>query len=173
MGEGGGERSEVLKRLLEMEALICAQLGENKYATTMHVIANALQKLAAPPATLVEGGGGGAGSTAIGARRAWRGLCGQRLPASLRGVGESAGRGCVAVELSFCSLTLDIEVALRAAETGAVADNFPVLGLIEVELGAALDRGALLAWVSQFPKEHEVAFPPPCHRRDLRPSPPA
>jgi len=161
VGESGGERSEVLKRLLEMEALICAQLGENKYATTMHVIANALQKLAAPPATLVEGGGReGEGSTAIGARRAWRGLCGQRLPASLRGVGEGSGRGCVAVELSFCSLTLDIEVALRASETGAVSDNFPVLGLIEVELGSALDRGALLAWVSQFPKEHEVAFPP-------------
>ena len=148
-GDQGQLQRAVLQVLVSMEALLRAQVGDNQFVTSIHVIASALNKLSAlPPTGVLEAKGKG--------KVAWRALFGQRLPAGLR-VGAHGER--VAIELGFTSATFDPEQAL--ASTGMETRNgFPVPILFKIELGWQRDHGTPLAWISQFPSEAEVAFRP-------------
>ena len=115
----------------------------NNYAATIHTINTALVKL----------------STLQKVQKVYRGLAG-KLPKPFRVEDKFAARG--GVELGFMSTTTNKEVA---AEYAAAA---PGSLLIELEQGL-LDRGAEVAWLSEYPGEAEVTVhdsdthePEPC-----------
>ena len=83
--------------------------------------------------------------------KVYRGLKGSILPKELLDPDECGVRG--GTELAFLSATTDKEVALDFAHGGAGSFIF------ELQEGM-IDRGADLAWVSQYPNEDEVVFPP-------------
>ena len=69
------------------------------------------------------------------------------------------------VELAFTSTTTNAEVARAYAGRGKVGM------VLEVQMGM-VDRGAELAWLSQYPAEREICFAPrvpprPPRRRPL------
>ena len=102
----------------------------NNYAATIHTINAALVKL----------------STLQKVQKVYRGLAG-KLPKPFRVEDKFAARG--GVELGFMSTTTNKKVA---AEYAAAA---PGSLLIELEQGL-LDRGAEVAWLSEYPGEAEV-----------------
>jgi hypothetical protein len=107
-------RIEVLKRTLDLEVLVRAQLGETKFVTTLHMIVRGINKLrAAVGVSALDGAG----------RRVWRGVRGVRLPACLRYPDVAGITG--ALETGFISASLNQEVAL--ASSNATEWGCPVL----------------------------------------------
>jgi len=107
-------RIEVLKRTLDLEVLVRAQLGETKFVTTLHMIVRGINKLrAAVGVSALDGAG----------RRVWRGVRGVRLPACLRYPDVAGITG--ALETGFISASVNQEVAL--ASSNATEWGCPVL----------------------------------------------
>ena len=107
----------------------------NVYPTTLHVINAALGLLSALSACQVV----------------YRGMAGGLLPATFVNVNEEDGfRG--GVEYGFMSTTTDRKVAEFYAQGGNGL-------LFEIFMGL-VDKGAMLDWMSQYPHEAEICFPP-------------
>jgi hypothetical protein len=113
------------------------------YTTTLHAINSGVIKLSRlQPAAVV-----------------YRGIKGMKLPKAFAVTNAHNFRG--GVEYGFLSTTLDKEVALQYARGGdnsGKRNKTPGL-LFEIRMGM-VDRGALLSWLSQYPKEEEILFPP-------------
>jgi hypothetical protein len=106
----------------------------NRFPTTIHVINSALIKLG----KLQE------------VRKVYRGVSGGLLPDEFWIANEFGV--CGGVEFGFMSTTTNPEVAKTYAGEG-------VSMVIECQMGM-VDRGADLSWLSQYPNEKEICFPP-------------
>eukprot|EP00962_Isochrysis_galbana_P052901 scaffold24379_cov122-Isochrysis_galbana.AAC.1 len=106
----------------------------NLYTTTLHVINSCIVKL----------------SKLTKATPVYRGLAGKSLPDSFWTANDFGVRG--GIEAAFMSTTTDRSVAMGYAEGEAGL-------LFEMQMGM-VDRGADLAWLSQYPHEKEVLFGP-------------
>ena len=108
--------------------------GDSRYVTTLHCISSAIVKLSrlTKPQTV------------------YRGLVGRVLPSEFW-----RGQGHGGVEFAFMSTTADREVAMQYAQAGKEAASC----VMEVKMGM-IDRGADLSWLSQYPHEKEITFPP-------------
>eukprot|EP00457_Paulinella_chromatophora_P000677 gb/GEZN01000677.1/.p1 GENE.gb/GEZN01000677.1/~~gb/GEZN01000677.1/.p1 ORF type:complete len:1038 (-),score=126.73 gb/GEZN01000677.1/:748-3453(-) len=111
----------------------------NTYTTTVHVINSALVKLG----SLTK------------AEVVYRGISGGKLPEEFHKFDEFNVRG--GVETAFMSTTRDRQVALEYA---GLAPNQASM-VMEIKMGM-VDRGADLSWISQYPHEREICFPPLC-----------
>jgi hypothetical protein len=103
--------------------------------TTLHCINSAIVKMSrlAKPQTV------------------YRGIAGRVLPAQFwRGAGHGG------VEFAFMSTTADRTVAMQYAKGSQQSKASTVM---EIKMGM-IDRGADLAWLSQYPEEKEITFPP-------------
>ena len=107
--------------------------GDSRYVTTLHCINSAIVKLSrlAKPQTV------------------YRGVAGCVLPSEFW-----LGQG--GVEFAFMSMTVDRDVAMRYAKAESKEDASCVM---EVKMGK-MDLGADLSWLSQYPEEKTVVFPP-------------
>ena len=108
---------------------------DSRYVTTLHCINSAIVKLSrlAKPQTV------------------YRGLSGRVLPSEFW-----RGQGHGGVEFAFMSTTADRKVAMQYAKAESEKKASCVM---EVQMGM-IDRGADLSWLSQYPDEHEITFPP-------------
>jgi hypothetical protein len=108
---------------------------DSRYVTTLHCINSAIVKLSrlAKPQTV------------------YRGLSGRVLPSEFW-----RGQGHGGVEFAFMSTTADRKVAMQYAKAESEKAASCVM---EVQMGM-IDRGADLSWLSQYPDEHEITFPP-------------
>eukprot|EP00960_Hanusia_phi_P061427 764842-Hanusia_phi.AAC.1 len=110
----------------------------NKYATTIHCIVSGVIKLSKltklPPSRVV-----------------YRGLKGLRMPERFVQEDELGISG--GVEYALLSTTGEVKVAVQYAGQ----ETHPTV--FEISCGA-IDRGADLAFLSQYPKEHEMLYPP-------------
>ena len=114
----------------------CAQLTRgNQYPTTIHAINSAVVKL----------------SKLTVACRVYRGFAGARLPDSFFVPNKFNTRG--GVELGFSSTTAERAQAEHYAAAGSAST------LMVAQMGM-VDRGADLAWLSQYEHEKEILFPP-------------
>lgn len=120
------------KVLLEEMQRLC---GDSRYETTLHCISSAIVKLSrlAKPQTV------------------YRGLAGRVLPSEFW-----LGQGHGGVEFAFMSTTADRDVAMDYAKA---TDKKAASCVMEVKMGM-IDRGADLSWLSQYPHEKEITFPP-------------
>ena len=109
--------------------------GDSRYVTTLHCISSAIVKLSrlAKPQTV------------------YRGLAGRVLPSEFW-----LGQGHGGVEFAFMSTTADREVAMTYAKAEVREAASCVM---EVKMGM-INRGADLSWLSQYPHEKEITFPP-------------
>jgi hypothetical protein len=109
--------------------------GDSRYVTTLHCISSAIVKLSrlAKPKTV------------------YRGLAGRVLPSEFW-----LGQGHGGVEFAFMSTTADREVAMTYAKA---KEREAASCVMEVKMGM-IDRGADLSWLSQYPDEKEITFPP-------------
>ena len=110
--------------------------GNNKYTTTLHLINSAVVKLG----KLTEVG------------TVYRGLHSKSLPETFTKNDPHGVRG--GVEFAFMSTTKKREVALPYANLDKVQPM-----VFQIQMGM-VDRGADLSWMSQYPHEKEVLFPP-------------
>eukprot|EP00961_Rhodomonas_salina_P148952 2005293-Rhodomonas_salina.2 len=85
-------------------------------------------------------------------RKSYRGMAGVRLPRVFWEVDELRASG--GVEYGFMSTTTDKEVAIAYIPEGK---DMPII--FEIELGC-IDRGSSLSFLSQYPHEDEITFPP-------------
>ena len=107
----------------------------NFYATTLHVLTAAILKLGKiTPADLVYRAPGGALPNSF-----WH----KQMPECVQG----------GIELAFMSTTTAKEEAM------AYARRAPGMILFEVVQGFVA-RGASISWLSQYPNEEEILFPP-------------
>lgn len=107
----------------------------NEYATTLHAINSCVAKLS----KLSAAGG-----------KVWRGFCGATLPPSFW---EPSADGVLGgVEFGFSSTTTARAQAVHYSK-GAASTIF------EMSVGM-VDRGADVSWLSQYPHEKEVLYPP-------------
>ena len=111
---------------------------ENHYVNTIHMITSGSMKLA----NILR---------VPRSRKVYRGLKGMKLPRSFQDEDVFGCKGVV--EPSFMSTSERREVALQYAADG----EFPCI--FEIDVGQ-VDRGASLSWLSQYPKENEILFPP-------------
>ena len=120
------------KVLFEEMKKLC---GDSRYVTTLHCISSAIVKLSrlAKPQTV------------------YRGLAGRVLPSEFW-----LGQGHGGVEFAFMSTTADREVAMEYAKA---TEKEAASCVMEVKMGM-IDRGADLSWLSQYPHEREITFPP-------------
>ena len=112
-------------------ALCCG----NQYPASLHTISAGLVKLSAVQRVCPL----------------YRGMAGVRLPDVFLSADAFGARG--GVEFGFLSATADREVAYAYAASCAAGV------LYELSPGL-IDRGADLSWLSQYPREKEVCFPP-------------
>lgn len=105
----------------------------NKYTTTIWSINSAIVKL----------------GKLTRAAKVYRGVSMRGLPKQLREANENGVIG--AVDFAFASTTLDREVAEAYARRGGI--------IFEITQGF-IDRGADVAWLSQYPFEREILFAP-------------
>ena len=108
--------------------------GDNMYATTIHAINSCVIKL----------------SKLTQAVKVWRGFKGATLPRQFFEPNDAGVRG--GIEYGFSSTTTDRAQAVHYA-SGSQSTIF------EMQMGM-VDRGADLTWLSQYPFEKEVLFPP-------------
>ncbi|CAK0825739.1 unnamed protein product, partial [Prorocentrum cordatum] len=109
----------------------------NRYTTTIHVLASALVKASKMSKVCTV----------------MRGTTGGRLPERFWREDESGVRG--GIEFGFMSTTTDRTVAMQYASD-------PTKGagtVLEIQTGM-IDKGAELSWISQYPHEKELCFPP-------------
>jgi hypothetical protein len=109
----------------------------NLYTTTLHVINSAVLKL---------------GKLAK-VQMVYRGIAHRTMPEKMRNKGVD--NACGGIEYGFSSASTEFEEARRYA----TKDNTTTPVLLEIEQGL-IDRGADLKWLSQYPHEAEVLFPP-------------
>ena len=110
--------------------------GGNLFATTIHVLVSAIQKIACAM-KLPEG------------LILYRGLGGVRLPECFHKADESGSRGFA--EWGFMSTTADKQVAITYA---GLDEHRPLPTVFEMRVGA-VDRGACIQEFSQYPAEVE------------------
>lgn len=112
-----------------------ARASANRYTTTMHAINSSIVK--ASKVTM--------------ATKVYRGISGMALPK------EFLSKNCFGVaggvETAFMSTTTDRAVAMSYAGCGEAGIVF------EIQMGM-VDRGADIAWLSQYPHEREILFAP-------------
>ncbi|CAK0811513.1 unnamed protein product, partial [Prorocentrum cordatum] len=111
------------------------EVAVNRYATTIHVLASALVKA----------------SKTSKACTVMRGTKDGRLPKQFWKEDDAGVKG--GIEYGFMSTTTDREVAMQYA-SGQSAGT-----VLEIQTGM-IDRGAELSWISQYPHEKEMCFPP-------------
>ena len=109
-----------------------AKASLNKYITTLHGINSAVIKL----------------SKLTTAKRVYRGISGMALPEEFWKANDFGVKG--GVENAFMSTTLERDVAMGYAAGDASRTGI----VIEAQQGM-VNRGADLAWVSQYPLEEE------------------
>jgi len=112
----------------------------NTYATTMHVINSALRGLS--PLTKCK--------------KVYRGVAGGSLPEAFHKPDQLLFRG--GVEFAFMSTTLDRDFACHYA-CGMGSSDAGMGIVFELNQGM-VDKGANLQWLSQYPHEAEICFPP-------------
>ena len=130
-----------MERKMTTQARNAATQG-NLYITTLHVINSAVIKL----------------GKLTRATKVYRGISKRTLPAELQRPNADNVRG--GVEFGFTSCSLERDEALqyaRSASSDGAAVTTPIL--MEMEMGM-IDRGADLTWLSQYPEEKEILFPP-------------
>jgi len=110
----------------------------DRYTTTLHVMNSGVLKV----------------SRLQPAMKVFRGISGMKLPRSFTQRNQDNCRG--GVEYGFMSCTVNESVALTFAKN---ADRTTASTLIESRMGM-VDRGASLDWLSQYPHEQEILFPP-------------
>ena len=110
----------------------------NKYANTLHALSSSIVKL----------------SKLTKCTRVYRGLSGGVLPREFWELDSHGAQG--GVEFAFLSCSTDMAVALSYADSSATGTAGFVL---ELQQGV-ISRGANLSWLSQYPGEAEVCFPP-------------
>ena len=132
---------------LSLEASLRAQVGDHPFVTTLHMLTQGLEKLRNRSYF-----GSNAGR-AKNMHRVWRGVRGERLPASLRYRDANGVRG--AVDLGLGSWTTDKNMALKSS----TCSEWGCVVLLEAT-AATLDGGISLAFLSQFPSEEEIVLPP-------------
>ena len=141
---------------LRTKAVLQAQLKECQYCTTYHMISNGIVKLGKifDLKQVQVGEGEGYRPEIQGEnRRVYRGMTKMRMPEMFRVVDMF---GCVGgVEFSFLSTSLNRISSgfISYLKSGGAAT------LLEIEVGQ-VDRGASLQWLSQYPGECEVCYPP-------------
>ncbi|EKX40859.1 hypothetical protein GUITHDRAFT_75215, partial [Guillardia theta CCMP2712] len=110
----------------------------NKYVTTLHCVVSGVIKLSKT-------------TRLPSSRVVYRGLKGVRMPA--RFVEEDARGVSGGVEYGMLSTSTDRQVALQYAKEGSLPTLF------EISCGA-IDRGADVELLSQYPEEKEILYPP-------------
>ena len=115
--------------------------GGNLYATTIHVLVSAIQKIACAM-KLPEG------------LILYRGLGGIRLPQCFYKADESGSRGFA--EWGFMSTTASKAIAISYS---GLDEHKPLPTVFEMRVGA-VDRGACIQEFSQYPAEVECEPPP-------------
>lgn len=108
---------------------------DNKYTTTLHVINSALIKM----------------GKVLPAKKVYRGLSGGVLPKQFLEANRLNIRG--GIEFGFTSTTTNRNVAVSYSQ-GRTAKM-----IFELQLGM-IDKGADLAWLSQYPHEKEICLTP-------------
>ncbi|CAK0862588.1 unnamed protein product [Prorocentrum cordatum] len=127
---GGGPSAEAADRTGRGAAV-------NRYTTTIHVLASALVKI----------------SKLSKAGVVVRGTAGGRLPKQFWEEDAFGVRG--GIEYGFMSTTSNREVAMQYASDPRRGAGT----ILEIQTGM-IDRGADLSWISQYPHERELCFPP-------------
>ena len=110
----------------------------NLYTTTLHVISSAVLKL----------------GKLTRANKVYRGISRKTVPQKLK-VKDKMSNTRGGVEYGFLSCSLVKKEALKYATLGKTQTPL----LLEIQQGM-IDRGADLSWLSQYPLEQEVMFPP-------------
>ena len=110
------------------------QCHDNLYSTTIHAINSCVIKL----------------SKLTQAVKVWRGFKGATLPRQFFEPNDAGVRG--GIEYGFSSTTTDRDQAVIYASGNQST-------IFEMQMGM-VDRGADLSWLSQYPHELEVLFPP-------------
>ena len=87
----------------------------------------------------------------------WRGIKDAKLPKSFWIANEMGVRG--GIEYGFSSTSTAKEQALMYAGGGGDKKEGDASTVFEMQMGM-VDRGADLAWLSQYPHEREVLLPP-------------
>ena len=113
----------------------------NNYATSIHACNSCVLKLS----KLTKAG------------KVWRGIKDAKLPKEFWVPNAMGVRG--GIEYGFSSTTTDREQALHYATAGGAGKDGDAMTIFEMQMGM-VDRGADLSWLSQYPHEKEVLFPP-------------
>ena len=112
--------------------------ADGAHSNVIHAICSGITKLS-QVAAIPEG------------RVLYRGMCGRRLPEEFWKADRNGAKG--GVERALLSTTSSWEVAVQYVGDGAL----PIIFAIEC---GAVDKGACLSWLSQFPDEIEYLLPP-------------
>lgn len=130
-----GEQSPFMVRRFRELCGADGTASVNRYTTTNHVLSSGIIK----------------SSKLSKAETVYRGVSGGRLPKQFWVADELGTKG--GVEFAFMSTTSNRDVAFQYASSGGAGMIF------EIQMGM-IDKGADLSWISQYPSERELCFPP-------------